>query len=81
MQHDVACPSALIGALNFFDLAVAAAISIFGVQPGAALATVVGVLVEVPAMLTVVRLVSRSKAWYERGQASPCGAADCAYTP
>jgi len=71
VQHDVACPSALIGASNFFELAVAAAISIFGFQSGAALATVVGVLIEVPAMLTVVRLVSRSKAWYERGQASP----------
>ena len=64
-QHCVACPSALIGASNFFELAVAAAISLFGFQSGAALATVVGVLVEVPAMLLVVRWVNRSKNWYE----------------
>lgn len=65
-KHSVACPSALIGASNFFELAVAAAISLFGFQSGAALATVVGVLVEVPAMLAVVRLVNASRAWYER---------------
>ena len=65
--HAVACPSALIGASNFFELAVAAAISLFGFESGAALATVVGVLIEVPAMLLVVRAVSRSRAWYERG--------------
>ncbi|WP_175922908.1 ACR3 family arsenite efflux transporter [Burkholderia latens] len=65
-RHDVACPSALIGASNFFELAVAAAISLFGFHSGAALATVVGVLIEVPAMLLVVRVVNRSKAWYER---------------
>lgn len=65
-QHSVACPSALIGASNFFELAVAAAISLFGLHSGAALATVVGVLVEVPVMLLVVRVVNRSKAWYER---------------
>ena len=64
-QHCVACPSALIGASNFFELAVAAAISLFGFQSGAALATVVGVLIEVPAMLLVVRWVNRSKGWYE----------------
>ena len=65
--HCVACPSALIGASNFFELAVAAAISLFGFESGAALATVVGVLVEVPLMLLVVRVVNRSKGWYERG--------------
>ena len=65
-KHNVACPSALIGASNFFELAVAAAISLFGFKSGAALATVVGVLVEVPVMLLVVRWVNRSKDWYER---------------
>ena len=65
-KHNVACPSALIGASNFFELAVAAAISLFGFQSGAALATVVGVLIEVPVMLLVVHLVKRSKPWYER---------------
>ncbi len=64
--HCVAGPSALIGASNFFELAVAAAISLFGFESGAALATVVGVLIEVPVMLSVVRIVNRSKAWYER---------------
>ena len=65
--HDVACPSALIGASNFFELAVAAAISLFGFESGAALATVVGVLIEVPVMLLVVRVVNRSKGWYQAG--------------
>lgn len=65
-QHCVAGPSALIGASNFFELAVAAAISLFGLHSGAALATVVGVLIEVPVMLLVVRVVNSSKAWYER---------------
>ena len=65
-DHSVAGPSALIGASNFFELAVAAAISLFGFKSGAALATVVGVLVEVPVMLTVVAIVNRSKGWYER---------------
>ena len=60
-------PSALIGASNFFELAVATAIALFGFQSGAALATVVGVLVEVPVMLSVVRIVLRSRRWYERG--------------
>jgi len=64
-KHSVACPSALIGASNFFELAVAAAIALFGFQSGAALATVVGVLIEVPVMLGVVKLVNRSKGWYE----------------
>ena len=68
-QHGVAGPSALIGASNFFELSVAAAISLFGIQSGAALATVVGVLVEVPVMLTVVAIVNRSKPWYEAGRA------------
>ncbi|HQT25089.1 MAG TPA: ACR3 family arsenite efflux transporter [Burkholderiales bacterium] len=66
-KHNVACPSALIGASNFFELAVAAAISLFGFKSGAALATVVGVLIEVPVMLFVVKMVNRSKAWYESG--------------
>ena len=67
--HCVAAPSALIGASNFFELAVAAAISLFGFKSGAALATVVGVLIEVPVMLTIVVLANRSKGWYERGGA------------
>ena len=67
VPHCVAGPSALIGASNFFELAVATAISLFGLESGAALATVVGVLIEVPVMLSVVRIVSRSKSWYERG--------------
>ena len=68
VEHCVAAPSALIGASNFFELAVAAAISLFGLQSGAALATVVGVLVEVPVMLSVVWIVNRTKPWYEAGQ-------------
>jgi ACR3 family arsenite transporter len=68
-QHCVAGPSALIGASNFFELAVAAAISLFGFQSGAALATVVGVLIEVPVMLSVVWIVNRSKGWYESSPA------------
>jgi len=68
--HSVAGPSALIGASNFFELAVAAAISLFGVQSGAALATVVGVLIEVPVMLSVVWIVNRTKGWYERSARS-----------
>jgi arsenite transporter len=65
-KHNIACPSALIGASNFFELAVAAAISLFGFNSGAALATVVGVLIEVPVMLLVVRVVNASKTWYGR---------------
>jgi len=65
-KHNIACPSALIGASNFFELAVAAAISLFGFESGAALATVVGVLIEVPVMLLVVKVVNSSKGWYER---------------
>jgi ACR3 family arsenite transporter len=64
-KHNIACPSALIGASNFFELAVAAAIGIFGFNSGAALATVVGVLIEVPVMLLVVRVVNQSRGWYE----------------
>ena len=64
-KHNIACPSALIGASNFFELAVAAAISLFGFESGAALATVVGVLIEVPVMLLVVKVVNSSKDWYE----------------
>jgi ACR3 family arsenite transporter len=66
VPHNIACPSALIGASNFFELAVAAAIALFGFQSGAALATVVGVLVEVPVMLSVVRIVLRTRGWYDR---------------
>ncbi len=69
VPHNIACPSALIGASNFFELAVAAAIALFGFRSGAALATVVGVLVEVPVMLSVVHLVLRTRFWYERGAA------------
>ena len=65
-RHDIACPSALIGASNFFELAVATAISLFGFESGAALATVVGVLVEVPLMLLVVRVVNSTRDWYVR---------------
>ncbi len=68
VDHCVAGPSALIGASNFFELAVAAAISLFGFESGAALATVVGVLIEVPVMLSVVRIVNRSRHWYEAGR-------------
>ncbi|MFY3383289.1 ACR3 family arsenite efflux transporter [Paracidovorax sp. MALMAid1276] len=64
-KHAIACPSALIGASNFFELAVATAISLFGFHSGAALATVVGVLIEVPVMLLVVKVVNSSKGWYE----------------
>ncbi|MFM9913365.1 MAG: ACR3 family arsenite efflux transporter [Methylophilaceae bacterium] len=66
VAHCVAAPSALIGASNFFELAVATAISLFGLNSGAALATVVGVLIEVPVMLSVVAIVNRSKDWYNR---------------
>ena len=69
----VAGPSALIGASNFFELAVAAAIALFGFQSGAALATVVGVLVEVPVMLSVVHIVRRMRPWYEAGAARHAG--------
>ena len=69
VAHCVAAPSALIGASNFFELAVAAAISLFGFQSGAALATVVGVLIEVPVMLLVVRVANATQGWY--GKARP----------
>jgi ACR3 family arsenite transporter len=75
VPHSVACPSALIGASNFFELAVAAAIALFGFQSGAALATVVGVLVEVPVMLSVVRIVLRTRNWYERARTARDSAA------
>jgi ACR3 family arsenite transporter len=67
-KHAIACPSALIGASNFFELAVAAAISLFGFESGAALATVVGVLIEVPVMLMVVRVVNATRGWYETAE-------------
>jgi ACR3 family arsenite transporter len=76
VAHSVAGPSALIGASNFFELAVATAISLFGFESGAALATVVGVLIEVPVMLSVVYLVKRSKGWYESGRRSACSPAN-----
>lgn len=63
----MACPSALIGTSNFFELAVAAASSLFGFHSGAALATVVGVVIEVPVMLLVVKIVNDTKGWYEAG--------------
>lgn len=65
--HCIAGPSALIGASNFFELAVATAISLFGFDSGAALATVVGVLIEVPVMLSLVKVVNATQGWYERG--------------
>ncbi len=65
VKHSVAGPSCLIGASNFFELAVAAAVSLFGFKSGAALATVVGVLIEVPVMLAVVKVVNATKGWYE----------------
>jgi ACR3 family arsenite transporter len=71
VAHGVAGPSALIGASNFFELAVAVAVSLYGLDSGAALATVVGVLIEVPVMLAVVRAVNASKRWYEAGIAAP----------
>ncbi len=67
VAHNAACPSALIGASNFFELAVATAISLYGFHSGAALATVVGVLIEVPVMLSVVKIVNSTKGWYSRG--------------
>ena len=70
--HCVAGPSALIGASNFFELAVATAIVLFGFQSGAALATVVGVLIEVPVMLAAVGVVNRTRDWYERREGVPC---------
>jgi ACR3 family arsenite transporter len=78
--HCVAGPSALIGASNFFELAVAAAISLFGFESGAALATVVGVLIEVPVMLSVVKIVNGTRGWYERGarvRAAAAASAPC----
>ncbi len=80
-KHSVACPSALIGASNFFELAVAAAISLFGFESGAALATVVGVLIEVPVMLLVVKVVNASKGWYEAGNRSDSNPARSASQP
>jgi arsenite transporter len=65
-KHNIACPSALIGASNFFELAVATSIGLFGFNSGATLATVVGVLVEVPVMLLVVKVVNNTKGWYQR---------------
>ena len=69
VRHDIAGPAAMIGASNFFELAVAVAIALYGFNSGAALATVVGGLIEVPLMLWLVRMVNNSKGWYERTQA------------
>jgi len=80
VAHCVAAPSALIGASNFFELAVATAIVLFGFDSGAALATVVGVLVEVPVMLSVVKLVNRTKPWYEQGSGVPVPSQTTAHT-
>ena len=66
VAHCVGAPSALIGASNFFELAVATAISLYGFQSGAALATVVGVLIEVPVMLLVVKIANRTRGWYDQ---------------
>jgi ACR3 family arsenite transporter len=71
VDHRVAAPAALIGASNFFELAVATAISLYGLNSGAALATVVGVLVEVPVMLSVVRIVNATRPWYQRAIETP----------
>jgi ACR3 family arsenite transporter len=71
VEYAIAAPGALIGASNFFELAVATAIALFGPESGAALATVVGVLIEVPVMLHVVKIVKSSRGWYERGAGAP----------
>jgi ACR3 family arsenite transporter len=71
VDHRVAAPAALIGASNFFELAVATAISLYGLNSGAALATVVGVLVEVPVMLSVVHIVNATRPWYQRANETP----------
>lgn len=68
LSHDIAAPAAMIGASNFFELAVAVAISLFGLTSGAALATVVGVLVEVPVMLTLVKIANKTKSWFREGE-------------
>ena len=71
VRHDIAGPAAMIGASNFFELAVAVAIVLYGFNSGAALATVVGVLIEVPVMLWLVSMVNKSKGWYEGGKTLP----------
>ena len=64
LRHDIAAPAGMIGASNFFELAVAVAISLFGAQSPVALATIVGVLVEVPVMLALVKIANRTKGWF-----------------
>ena len=71
LRHDIAAPAALIGTSNFFELAVAVAISLFGLDSGAALATVVGVLIEVPVMLSLVALANRTQHWFPPAPAAP----------
>jgi ACR3 family arsenite transporter len=74
VPYAVAAPGALIGASNFFELAVATAIALYGPGSGAALATVVGVLVEVPVMLSVCRVCVSTRGWFEAGQSAPTAA-------
>jgi len=80
-RHSVACPSALIGASNFFELSVAVAVSLFGFKSGATLATVVGVLIEVPVMLAIVKAVNATRAWYEAGISQPASTTQSSYAP
>src|SRR5690606_30859345 len=77
LPHEIAAPACMIGTSNFFELAVAVAISLFGLRSGAALATVVGVLVEVPVMLSLVALASRSRYWFESGRMGEAGSVAC----
>ena len=77
LPHNIACPAGMIGASNFFELAVAVAISVFGLQSPAALATIVGVLVEVPVMLALVRIANRTTSWFPEIKTTECISAEC----